>query len=444
MGAGVRPALAVAELGERLLGDSRRLVPPAVGEARPGRLDGDAPAQRRLGIDGHRHGPVDVASPPRRPAQRLGGRSPQEQQRRLAVGDRAEAGEQAEHLARLDGVGDRLAEAHHHVRRSLVLTGVEQQPDGLQRSPALEQLLGELRCRLRIDRAPPERRRRGQVEGAGDLTPQRDAGGDRPIDEPGAAELVEEVAVDAGCPGEQGRRRPARGRRAVARPPRWQTRTMRDATAIGSADGSRWVWSSDVAMTRTLPSAASTIRRASVIEWAGSWSATSSGSTASAVASMMSPSTRWVASCIASARMRPAIINRHSPGGVLDALDEQFDVGSATSRWPSSMTTRRRRLGRCRQRAELAAQPQDILSRGAPHEPRLAVPGRRLEEDDRGEVGGREPAEQWGAGQTHGVSLSSLLMPATQGFCGHAASDVLLPLSGRRCTFSVLWVRWSP
>ena len=71
-----------------------------------------------------------------------------------------------------------------------------------------------------------------------------------------------------------------------------ETRTIRETTAIGSADGSRWVWSSDVAMTRTLPSAASTIRRASVIEWAGSWSATSSGSTASAVASMMSPSTR--------------------------------------------------------------------------------------------------------------------------------------------------------
>jgi len=43
VGPGVGPALAVAELGERLLGDARRLVAAAVGEAGPRRLDRHPP-----------------------------------------------------------------------------------------------------------------------------------------------------------------------------------------------------------------------------------------------------------------------------------------------------------------------------------------------------------------------------------------------------------------
>ncbi len=84
-----------------------------------------------------------------------------------------------------------------------MLAGVEQQADGLDRPSAVEELGRQLAGDLGIHRRRAERGRGGEVEPARDLAAQRDAGDGRPIDEPGAGEAVEEVAVDAGRPGQQ-------------------------------------------------------------------------------------------------------------------------------------------------------------------------------------------------------------------------------------------------
>ena len=324
--------------------------------------------------------------------------------------DRAEAGEQAEHLARLDGVGDRLAELHHHARRPLVVAGVEQRG----RSPRGPGRARAARRRARpavvgIDRRGAERRRGGEVERAGDLAAQRHAGGDRPVDEPGAGELVEQVAVDARRPGEQGDDGVLARRRAAAAPPRWRRGPCARRRRSGRRDGSRAAWSSDVAMTRTLPSAASTIRRASVDEPAGELVDDLLGGRSPARSvSMISPSTRWVASWRASARMRPATISRRR-AAASSMRSTSTATSSATSRWASSMTTvrvgpaRRRRADRARRAAAARrARPR----RRASHD--LPYPGGASSRTTGGAVGAGEPAEQRGAGKAH-AALASLV-----------------------------------
>ena len=85
---------------------------------------------------------------------------------------------------------------------------------------------------------------------------------------------------------------------------------------------------------------------------------------------------------------------------------EQVDLLVGDSRWASSSTTWDGGETAVGQRAELAAQPQDVAVDGAPRQPRLPVARRRLEEDDRWDLGRRQPGEQRSAGQAHGVSAS--------------------------------------
>ncbi len=119
------------------------------------------------------------------------------------LGDRAQPGEQPEEEPGLDGVGDRLTQVHDHARGLGVGAGVEEQTDRLDGATALDELDREVGGGHRLDRGRPERVRRGQVETAREVSPQRHAGGERPFDEPWPSEPIEEPAIDARRPGEQ-------------------------------------------------------------------------------------------------------------------------------------------------------------------------------------------------------------------------------------------------
>ena len=103
-------------------------------------------------------------------------------------------------------------------------------------------------------------------------------------------------------------------------------RTMREAMATASDEGSRAAWSSDMAMTRTLPSAASARRLACVDESGGRTSTISCGDTDSATLSMTRPSTSCVTSWMASATQTAGDDQPGRAVGVLDALAEQLHV----------------------------------------------------------------------------------------------------------------------
>ena len=100
--AGERPALAVAELAERLADDLLGELGLALDQPGPGRLDRDAPLD--LGRRGVREldGAVDVGDRLVDPPDLAVDAGAQQQQLRIALDRRAEAGEQAEHRPRLD------------------------------------------------------------------------------------------------------------------------------------------------------------------------------------------------------------------------------------------------------------------------------------------------------------------------------------------------------
>ncbi len=195
--------LAHAEVDERLLGGAHRFLVPALAEAGAGGFDLGPPPQARLARRGLGDGPVDVGHRVVDAADRASGRGAQQQQRRFALGDGTQPGEQTEEETRLHGVGDRLAELHDHPRGLGVGTGIEEQPDRFDRSVALDELHGEVGGRHRLDRGRSERSGRGEVEPTGQEPAQRHAGGERPLDEAGPPQTVEQPPIDAGSPRQQ-------------------------------------------------------------------------------------------------------------------------------------------------------------------------------------------------------------------------------------------------
>ena len=175
---------------------------------------------------------------------------------------------------------------------------------------------------------------------------------------------------------------------------------MRDAIATASDDGSRSAWSSDVAMTRTQPSEASTMRWASVDEPGGSTSTISASETDSDSLSMISPSTSWVTSWMASATRRPAISRRAGPSASSMSSSEDVDLLARQQVGVVDEDVGRGETA-VGERAELAAQAQHIAIEGAPRQPRLPVSRRRLEEDHRRDIGSREAGEQRSPGEAH-------------------------------------------
>ena len=89
----------------------------------------------------------------------------------------------------------------------------------------------------------------------------------------------------------------------------------------------------------------------------------------------------------------------------LHVLDESFDllvveeVGVVDDERPVVERVERRR-------GELPAQPDGTFAGGAAHEPRLAVPGRCLEQHHARDVGTGEPIQQLRARKAHDVEES--------------------------------------
>ncbi len=217
LGPGVGPLLAGTEIAQRLLRSLARLVEAAVGDQAMGVLHEHPPLQRRLGVRHQLHRPVEVAAGHvETTEQRQRGRA-QQQQRRLLLGHRAEAGEHAEQRARLDRVGDRLGQGGHHRGCPLVGPGVEQQSDRLDVPLAVDELAGEAQCRGRFDLDRAERRLVEQVDRAVDAAPQRYPGGHDAFDETRAAELVEEALVEPRRTGEHADQAPVTAAQAVQR-----------------------------------------------------------------------------------------------------------------------------------------------------------------------------------------------------------------------------------
>ena len=178
--------------------------------------------------------------------------------------------------------------------------------------------------------------------------------------------------------------------------------------AAASDVGSRSASSSAVAMTRTLPSAASARRLAAIDEPAGRTSTISAAGTDSAVAVDDQP--------VDELRDLVDGVGDEAPGddqpapalGVLDALAQQLHVvvgqqvgvvDQHVDGWPQG-------LGR--QRTEVAAQAHDVAGGSTARQPRLAVPRRRLEQHDGWDVVRGQPGEQRGAVQAHIESRASL------------------------------------
>ena len=203
VGAGVRLAFSLAEVDERVLDDAHRFFAASFGEPRPRCLQLDPPAHHRIAGVGQLDRSVDVSrcriDPPDRP--RRGG--PSEQKQRLSFRGRSQAGEQAEQDLWFDRVGDRLAEPHDHVHRPLVVAGLECQRDRLDGATALEQLLAQLLRDPGLDGSQPERRRHRQLQTAGDLPAQRDAGEQRLLHETATAQPLEQRWLQPRCAGEQ-------------------------------------------------------------------------------------------------------------------------------------------------------------------------------------------------------------------------------------------------
>ena len=82
---------------------------------------------------------VDVVDDLIEATERGGGVGPHQEQRRFAVGDRAETGEHAEHRPWLDRLGDRFGQRHQHARRPVGDAGVEEQAGCLERPTTLGQ-----------------------------------------------------------------------------------------------------------------------------------------------------------------------------------------------------------------------------------------------------------------------------------------------------------------
>ena len=241
VGPGVRAGLAVAQLGQRGLGDARRFVAVAVGRDRLGptrwRRVGAARARPAVASSTARSMST-VASSTRPNASVAEARRSSRPGSRSVVGP--EPGQQAQHLARLDGVGERLAEARSPWRSPA--------PAGRHRAAS---------------RRPPWP---GPRSSSSPASSPRRVGIDRrgpeaPTPTPGRAHRSSAAARARrrGSPGPRTRRRracrAAGGRCPGARASRaitacscasrcWSavevaTRIMCDATAIGSDDGSR-------------------------------------------------------------------------------------------------------------------------------------------------------------------------------------------------------------
>ncbi len=202
-----------------------------------GRLD--APAYRRVGVADEGGGTIDVVDDLVEASQLGGGVGPQQQQPRFAVGDGAEAGEDAEHRSRLDRLGDRLRQRHQHARRPLRLAGVEQQSGRLERPVALGQCRRQSSRRLRLDVVGPVERGAEHVELA-----RRPAGATGSRRRAPATRIRRRPARRAAsdrCPacGRAARRGRGRRRRASAAQRRWRVRARWVTNAAGSSDGCR-------------------------------------------------------------------------------------------------------------------------------------------------------------------------------------------------------------
>ena len=166
VGPGERALLAVADLDQRLVGRSRRLLAPPFGEARPCRLHGQTTPDRGIAVGGQLDGPVDVTGRRVQPTDGPARRRPPQQQQRLTIGGRSESPEEAEQGLWLHRVGDGLAELHHELRRSAVVAGVEQEVRRLDDPAPLEQLARQPLGDGRVDGSGAERGRHRQLEAA--------------------------------------------------------------------------------------------------------------------------------------------------------------------------------------------------------------------------------------------------------------------------------------
>ena len=308
-----------------------------------------------------------------------GGRRPQQQEGRLAIGGRAEAGQQAEHLARLDGVGDRLAEVHHHLRRPswspasssrpTASSGRPRSTSSAASSPAVCGSTGAARKADAAARssAPVTCRRNG--------TPAATARSTKPS----PASLSRRCGRSPAC-GRAARSRRARGSRGAGAPPRWRrgpcvTRWRGIGCRVRGGTGR-----ATVAMRRTLPSAASTMCRASdSIDSSVDLDGHLLGVEGNRIGIDDQPVDEVDGLVEESARMRPAMIRRGRRRRPRCARRR----GRAR---PGTAGGHRRRRSR-RPSASVASGELPRAAarrvRGAAGEPRLAVPRRRLQQHDR-------------------------------------------------------------
>ena len=188
------------------LGDAHGGRDVALGQAGPGRFDLDPVAQRGRGAGRRRDGLVDVGGGLVDLAEVARGRGARSSRRAgSSLGAGAEAGEQAEQGPWFDRLGRRLAEVAEACGGAVVQAGVEQERDRLERPVALDQLVGEAGWRRRDDGDGAEPGGEGEIELAGHLAAQRDAGGEAAVDEPGSAEAVEQLRARGRGSGRAGR-----------------------------------------------------------------------------------------------------------------------------------------------------------------------------------------------------------------------------------------------
>ena len=124
-------------------------------------------------------------------------------QRRLALGHRAESGEQGEQGSRLDEPGDRLGQVHQCSGSAFVRSPVDEQPDRLDVTAALDERRGEPARNCGVD---GDRRKcvgGDEIDPPCGLAPDEYAGREDPIEEAGAPEPSEESDVDPGGAGQE-------------------------------------------------------------------------------------------------------------------------------------------------------------------------------------------------------------------------------------------------
>ena len=278
-----------------------------------------------------------------------------------------------------------------------MVTGVEDERDRVEGTTALQHVVGERAGNGGIDRGAAQRGGRCELEGAGDLTSERHAGGDCVAHETGAAETVEHRDVDARGAGEQGDDRPLR-----------RVELVQGRLAGGPNDPRGDRHGVGRGITRGL------------IERRGDDADAAVGRLGEPAGVRRRVRREDLDDLLRRHRQRHAVDDEavhelrdlvdgvgeeaagdDQPGravGVLDALAEQLHVVGGEEVGVVDQHVRRRHRRARGERAEVTTQAQEVDARDPARQPRLAVARRGLQQHDRGNVLRGQPGEQRGTG----------------------------------------------